>query len=93
MSEKVSFLLVAREGDVDDADGAAGDVGQADYAGVDQLLALLAKLAGGFAVGGGIENQLARMRPLTAGILCLIMGAVIFLFWPTVDAPFIYFQF
>ena len=42
---------------------------------------------------GGIENQLARMRPLPAAILCLLMGAVIFLFWPTVDAPFIYFQF
>jgi hypothetical protein len=44
-------------------------------------------------VRGGVDVHLARMRPVTAAVLCVLIGAILFMLWPTNDAPFIYFQF
>ena len=71
------------------------DMGLGSYSPVSTLLMLLAFFALHIYSNlvGGIDLQLARMRPLPAAILCLLIGAIVFLLWPTVDAPFIYFQF
>lgn len=42
---------------------------------------------------GHLENYLGRLRPVPAALVCVGVGIAAFLYWPSAQAPFIYFQF
>src|SRR6185436_10938384 len=42
---------------------------------------------------GDLDERLARARTASVVIACIAIGAAFFLFWPSAQRPFIYFQF